>query len=117
TLKPTERICLYLNLKIIISTFCLAAAMTYSESNENRWTVVSELLLLDFLDRRINDVEQLKMRGIAAMKVKRKLWDDASNMLLNSNYNYSAEQCATKWKNIKQNNKKGSTESDRIRIP
>ena len=41
-------------------------------------------------------------RYFTANKVRKKLWDDASFLLNNQ---YTAGQCANKWKNIKQNYK------------
>jgi len=58
--------------------------------------------LLEFLNQRGEDVQKLNKRGVTARNVKGKLWNDASIMLRKHNYDYSAKQCATKWKNIKQ---------------
>jgi hypothetical protein len=64
-----------------------------------KWDKKSTELLLAYLKDHKNEVRKLKSRGITANRVKGNLWDGASSVL---NYKYTANQCAVKWKNIKQ---------------
>ncbi|CAG8669449.1 16704_t:CDS:2 [Funneliformis caledonium] len=54
-------------------------------------------------------VWKLPKRGLIAHEVKETLWEGASRMLNEKNHNFTAGQCATKYKNLKQNkDKEGS---------
>ncbi|CAI2179299.1 13399_t:CDS:2, partial [Funneliformis geosporum] len=67
-----------------------------------KWEVDPTLWLLCYLIANKESVLELKKRGSTAGKVRKLLWKGASFMLYNI---YSEEQCANRWKNIKQNNK------------
>jgi hypothetical protein len=70
-----------------------------------QWNDEAIKLLLSFLIERKEEVNQLSTKRGGSGNKKAKLWQDASNIFLNSNCQYSAEQCAVKWKNIKKNYK------------
>ncbi|CAI2190059.1 18839_t:CDS:2, partial [Funneliformis geosporum] len=63
------------------------------------WDDISIKLLLIYLIKHKVQVRQLECRGIKANEVKKKIWKGASNELSKK---YTANQCANKWKNIKQ---------------
>ena len=67
-----------------------------------QWNDDTIKLLLSFLIERKEEVNQLSTKCGGSGNTKAKLWQDASNIFLNSNCQYSAEQCAVKWKNIKK---------------
>jgi len=67
-----------------------------------KWNEEAEKLLLTYLKEHKEKVLRLESRGSTASEVKKMLWCGASSML---NHQYTAEQCAIKWKNIKQNYK------------
>src|SRR5687767_9364889 len=56
---------------------------------------------VSFLIERKEKVNQLSTKCGGSSNTKAKLWLDASNIFLDSSCQYSAEQCAVKWKNIK----------------
>ena len=66
------------------------------------WDDDSIKLLLSFLIERKEEVNQLSTKRGGSGNTKAKLWQDASTIFLNSSCQYSAEQCAVKWKNIKK---------------
>lgn len=66
------------------------------------WNDDTIKLLLSFLIERKVEVNQLSTKRGGSGNTRAKLWQDASNIFLNSNCQYSAEQCAVKWKNIKK---------------
>ncbi|CAI2183855.1 2130_t:CDS:2 [Funneliformis geosporum] len=68
-----------------------------------KWENKPTKFLLAYLKENNEKVLQLESRGIIANEVRNALWNGASAMLREHNYTYSANQCATKWKNIKQN--------------
>ena len=69
-----------------------------------QWSEDSIKMLLSFLIERKVEVNQLS-KWDSSGNTKAKLWQDASAIFLNNNYQYSAEQCSVKWKNIKKNYK------------
>ena len=76
-----------------------------SKNNKKKschWNDDTIKLLLAFLIERKEEVNQLSVKRGGSGNTKAKLWQDASNIFLNSNCQYSAEQCAVKWKNIKK---------------
>src|ERR1044071_3829817 len=66
------------------------------------WNDDTIKLLLLFLIERKEEVNQLSTKRGGSGNTKANLWQDASNIFLNSHYQYSAKQCAIKWKNIKK---------------
>jgi hypothetical protein len=89
---------------------------TYNKDDENtqlstikdnkkkscHWNDESIKLLLSFLIERKEEVNQLSTKRGGAGNTKAKLWQDASKLFLDSSCQYSSEQCAVKWKNIKK---------------
>ncbi|EXX60178.1 uncharacterized protein OCT59_012521 [Rhizophagus irregularis] len=67
-----------------------------------QWNDDNIKLLLSFLIERKEEVNQLSTKRGGSGNTKAKLWQDASNIFLDSHCQYSAEQCAVKWKNIKK---------------
>ncbi|CAG8605276.1 11774_t:CDS:2 [Funneliformis mosseae] len=88
---------------------CLTQLFSSKNSGENyfkvkcKWEEESIKVLLFYLTENKEDVLLLECRGSKAGKVRMSLWNGAVTALLNKGYTYTAEQCATKWKNIKQN--------------
>ncbi|CAI2185577.1 19796_t:CDS:1 [Funneliformis geosporum] len=78
----------------------------FIERIKAKWHETPEQLLRDFLCQRNKDVKKLNKRGITAKKVKAILWHDASAMLYSNYFFYTPKQCAIKYKNIRQNEKK-----------
>ncbi|CAI2180453.1 13222_t:CDS:2 [Funneliformis geosporum] len=71
-----------------------------------KWNEDATKSLLAYLKTNKEEVIQLESRGIIAREVRETLWDNISTTLRKGGYIYSAEQCAIKWKNLKQNFKK-----------
>jgi hypothetical protein len=67
-----------------------------------QWNEDSVKLLLSFLIERKEEVRQLSLKRGGGNNTRANLWQDASKIFLNSNCQYSPEQCAVKWKNIKK---------------
>src|SRR5215469_11016702 len=66
------------------------------------WNEDSIKLLLSFLIERKEEVNQLSTKRGGGGNTKAKLWQDASQLFLDSSCQYTAEQCAVKWKNVKK---------------
>ena len=60
------------------------------------WNDDTIKLLLSFLIERKEEVNQLSTKRGGSGNTKANLWQDASNIFLNSHYQYSAEQYAIK---------------------
>ena len=67
-----------------------------------QWNDESIKLLLSFLIERKEEVNQLSTKRGGGGNTKAKLWQDASKLFIDSSCQYSPEQCAVKWKNIKK---------------
>src|SRR6266540_1445366 len=70
-----------------------------TEKYKCKWNKESIESLLAYLEKHKEEVLKLKSRGSIAKSVKESLWIGASIML---NHQYTARQCATKWKNIQR---------------
>ncbi|CAI2178364.1 13223_t:CDS:2 [Funneliformis geosporum] len=68
-----------------------------------KWKEEATKYLLDYLKANKEKVLRLESRGSIAGEVRLDLWNGASAKLHENNHIYAADQCAIKWKNIKQN--------------
>ncbi|CAG8641336.1 1992_t:CDS:2 [Funneliformis mosseae] len=91
-----------------ISSLDFQSYKSYEESS-------SEIETFNEIESQSNEEKHKKMvwklpkRGLIAHEVKETLWEGASRMLNEKNHNFTAGQCATKYKNLKQNkDKEGS---------
>ncbi|CAI2170821.1 4730_t:CDS:2 [Funneliformis geosporum] len=77
-----------------------------SRKDKCKWKKENVNALLSYLKKHKEEVRQLESRGVTAGKIKNNLWKNAFTALSEEGYIYTADQCAIKWKNIKQNHYK-----------